>query len=152
MIRGSQGKLSSKENEALATETVLARKAAKPMSSNDIPYNVKIDVLSDEFEGNNFNHARHYNSLVKRIGDDKLAAAFHTSPTALCGACHHRSPSSATPPKCGNCHSPTANPKDLGRPTLKAAYHLQCMGCHDGMKVSRPQNTSCTTCHKERAK
>ena len=152
LIKGSQGKLSSEENEALATETVLARKTAKPMSTNDIPYMVTIDGLSKEFEPNHFTHARHVGSLMKRIQGDKLAAAFHTDPATVCAACHHNSPPSATPPKCGSCHSPEINPANPGRPALKAAYHLQCMGCHDSMKVSRPQNTSCTTCHKERAK
>ena len=152
LAKGVKGTLSADDNEKLATETVLARSTAKPMSSNDIPYTVKIDGLSNEFEASNFTHARHYNSLIKRLGDDKLAAAFHNNPTALCGACHHNSPPSATPPKCVSCHSPTINPAQPQRPALKAAYHLQCMTCHDNMKVSRPKNTSCTTCHKERAK
>jgi hypothetical protein len=37
------------------------------------------------------------------------------------------------------------------RPQLKAAYHLQCMGCHKGMDVKRPVNTSCASCHKAKA-
>lgn len=152
LAQGVRGKLSAEENEKLATETVLARSTAKPMSSNDIPYTVKIDGLSDEFEGNTFTHARHYNSLLKRIGDDKLAATFHNDPKKLCATCHHNSPLSATPPKCVSCHSPTISATQTERPALKAAYHLQCMTCHDNMKVARPQNTSCNTCHKARAK
>lgn len=152
LAQGAAGKLSSDENEALAAETVLARKAATPLSKNDIPYLVKIDTLKNHYEASNFTHARHVGSLLKRIGDNKLAAAFHTDPASVCGACHHNSPVSATPPKCGNCHTEKIDPATPGRPALKAAYHLQCMGCHDSMKVSRPKNTSCTTCHKERAK
>lgn len=88
---------------------------------------------------------------MERIKDDKLAQAFHTKPETLCAACHHNSPLSATPPKCGSCHTTNIDPKNPTRPTLKAAYHLQCMGCHKAMKVGRPKNTDCTTCHKQRA-
>lgn len=151
MAKGRAGMLSADENEALATESVLARKAAVPMSANDIPYMVKIGDIAKEYEPTNFTHARHVGSLLKRIKDDKLAAAFHTDPASVCGACHHRTPPSATPPKCGSCHAAEIDKANPARPTLKGAYHLQCMGCHDAMKTSRPQNTSCNTCHKERA-
>lgn len=152
LAKGRAGKLSADENEALATETVLARKAAKPLSTNAIPYKVIIGDLAKSYEPNTFTHARHVGSLLKRMGDDKLAAAFHATPTTVCAACHHNSPLSATPPKCGSCHAPQIDPANPGRPALKAAYHLQCMTCHQAMKVSRPLDTSCTTCHKERAK
>ncbi len=150
--QGIRGELSAEENEDLAAETVWNRKhdAEKPVSSLKIPYKVLIDGLSDQYEGNLFVHARHYSSLLKRIGDDKLAAAFHTDPYTLCAACHHNSPPSPTPPKCVSCHSPTIDPENPERPALKAAYHLQCMTCHEAMDVPRPQNTSCTTCHKVR--
>ncbi len=153
-MQGIKGELDVAENEALAAQTVYEReqKRAKPLSPFEIPYKVHIDALENEYEGNIFNHARHYTSLIKRIGDDNLAAAFHNDPLTLCGACHHQSPPSVTPPKCINCHSPSINPNTPERPSLKAAYHLQCMGCHDAMQVSRPQNTSCVTCHKVQTK
>ncbi len=149
-MQGVRGELDSSENEELAAETVYARKqnTEGAISPFEIPNKVKIDILSEEYEGSNFTHARHYSSLLKRIGDDKLAKAFHADPYALCAACHHESPASMTPPKCVSCHSPTIDPASPERPNLKAAYHLQCMGCHDAMDVSRPKNTSCTTCHK----
>ncbi len=151
--QGIQGKLSSSDNEALAEATVAKRTPVPYINPNSIPYNVTIDALADQYEPNTFTHAKHLDSLMKAIKDDKLAAAFHNNPATLCATCHHRSPLSATPPKCGSCHT-TANydAANPDRPTLKAAYHLQCMGCHDSMKVSRPRNTDCTTCHKERAK
>ena len=49
---------------------------------------------------------------------------------------------------CGSCHQTTIDPNKTDRPALKAAYHLQCMGCHTGMNVARPENTDCTGCHK----
>ena len=87
---------------------------------------------------------------MRRIQDDKLAAAFHKDPASLCTACHHNSPASATPPPCASCHAARIDPANPGKPSLKAAYHLQCMGCHDGMKVARPLKTSCASCHKPR--
>ncbi len=151
-MQGVKGELSAEENLELATETVFMREQTKavPLNGHKIPQKVVIDGLSNEYEGNIFNHQRHYTSLLKRVGEDKLAAEFHNNPLALCSACHHQSPVSATPPKCVTCHSPKIDPTQPERPALKAAYHLQCMSCHDAMKVARPQNTSCTTCHKVR--
>ncbi len=87
---------------------------------------------------------------MERIKDNKLAGAFHTDPATLCVTCHHNSPASVNPPKCVSCHSKTINPAEPDRPSLLAAYHLQCMSCHADMKVARPQKTDCTTCHKLR--
>lgn len=148
MRKGIAGKLSASENLKLAEETVLSQKPAQPLSPMDGPYKVRIGALADKYQPNLFAHRRHVNSLMEAIKDDKLAQAFHAKPETLCAACHHRSPLSATPPKCGSCHSVNIDPANPERPTLKAAYHLQCMGCHDGMKVERPRKTDCTTCHK----
>ncbi len=154
-IQGSKIELDPAESEILAAETVMNRKekvsAAEPIDPNLIPNRVIIDGLSEEYEGNVFNHRRHYQSLFRRVADSKLASAFHTDPATLCAACHHQSPPSQTPPKCANCHSATMSMETPDRPALKAAYHLQCMGCHDAMGVKRPLKTSCTSCHKERA-
>ena len=150
MTKGMKGTLASDAD--LAAATVAEKKAAQLIKPEAIPYKVTIDSIADKYEGNNFMHARHISSLMKRIEGDKLAGAFHNNPATLCSTCHHNSPLSATPPKCSSCHSAKPDVKNPGRPSLKAAYHLQCMGCHDGMKVARPRNTDCTTCHKERAK
>ena len=149
-MQGVAGELDSDENEELAAETVYMRKQkAKPVNQHLIPQKVLIDGIAKKYEGNLFNHKRHYSSLVKRIGEDKLAQAFHNGELALCSVCHHQSPPSLTPPKCVTCHTPKIDKNNPERPALKAAYHLQCMSCHKGMKVSRPQNRACTTCHKK---
>ncbi|MDO5483541.1 MAG: cytochrome c3 family protein [Desulfovibrionaceae bacterium] len=148
MQKGIAGKLSPEENLSLAEETVLSQKPAQPLSPMAGPYKVVIGSLADQYQPNVFTHRRHVSSLMEAIKDDKLAQAFHNKPETLCAACHHRSPLSATPPRCGNCHSVNIDPANPERPTLKAAYHLQCMGCHDGMKVARPRKTDCATCHK----
>lgn len=150
MQLGIKGKLPADQNEALAAETVQSQKTVQPLSAMQGPLKVTIDALADKYEPNNFTHRRHVASLMERIKGDKLAAAFHNKPETLCATCHHRSPLSATPPKCGSCHTKDIDPKNPNRPNLKAAYHLQCMGCHQGMNVGRPKNTDCTTCHKAR--
>ncbi|MDR1855540.1 MAG: cytochrome c family protein [Desulfovibrio sp.] len=149
--QGSEGTLAPEENEALAAKAVEAKKTATPLSPAKGPLKVTIDAISQQYEPNVFAHRRHMSSLMEAIKDDKLAQAFHTRPETLCAACHHNSPMSSTPPACGNCHKPNIDPAHPERPHLKAAYHLQCMGCHAGMNVARPVNTSCVSCHKERA-
>lgn len=148
---GVAGKLSAEDRVALAEATIAERKPVDYLAPEACPYKVEIGSLSDKFEPNLFNHRRHVSSLMKRIEGDNLAKAFHSEPEILCATCHHRSPLSATPPKCGSCHSAKIDPRVPERPTLKAAYHLQCMGCHDGMDVARPLDTSCASCHKPRA-
>ncbi|MDL2272490.1 cytochrome c family protein, partial [Desulfovibrio sp. OttesenSCG-928-I05] len=37
------------------------------------------------------------------------------------------------------------------RPSLKVAYHQQCMSCHQRMDITYPADTDCTACHSKRA-
>lgn len=150
MIAGTENKLSEQQNLTLATETAVARQQVKYWSPMLAPYKVNIDTLANKYEPCNFNHRHHVISLLGRIEKNKLAGAFHTTPATLCVTCHHHSPASATPPSCGSCHSPNINVAQPGKPNLMAAFHLQCMNCHTDMKVGRPRNTDCTTCHKLR--
>ncbi len=155
-VQGAKGEIDLDENHELAADTVWDRERkverATPIDPEEIPDVVTIGILSNEFEANEFNHRQHYQSLLDRVSESKLASAFHTDPATLCAACHHQSPPSKTPPKCVNCHSPTMSMETPDRPALKAAYHLQCMGCHVAMEAGAPDNTSCTSCHEERAK
>lgn len=148
---GMANKLADEENEKLATETVLARKQATYWSPMLAPYKIDIDTLVNEYGPNNFNHRHHVTTLLDRIEGNQLAGAFHTEKATACMTCHHNSPASATPPKCSSCHSVTLNWLPQARPALMAAFHLQCMDCHKDMKVARPRNTDCATCHKPRA-
>lgn len=150
MQEGSVGTLLPDQKDTIAAETVRARKPVRLLKPMDAPYKVRIDALEDKYLPNNFTHRRHVASLMQGIRRDKLARAFHNQPAVLCATCHHHSPLSATPPKCGSCHTRDIDPQHPNRPNLKAAYHLQCMGCHKGMDVARPKNTDCTTCHKAR--
>ncbi|MBR5050035.1 MAG: Nine-heme cytochrome C [Desulfovibrio sp.] len=150
MADGSNGRLSEAANLAVATKTVQeTKRAAAPATLG--PAKAVIDAIANEYEPCVFNHKRHMASLMENIKDSKLAAAFHTQPETLCATCHHHSPLSLTPPKCVSCHPVSIDRMQPARPQLKAAYHLQCMGCHKGMDVKRPVNTSCTSCHKAKA-
>ena len=63
-----------------------------------------------------------------------------------CQTCHHRKPNPATRPadlpatrsqsdaekipRCSACHHATAPDATVGMPSLKGAYHRQCLNCH----------------------
>lgn len=154
MQLGIANRLPAGQNEKLATQAALDRKKAAYWSPMVAPYKVKIDALSQgnalqgSFGPCNFNHRHHAASMMERIETSKLAGAFHTQPATICVTCHHNSPASATPPKCGSCHGKTLDWLTPARPNLMAAFHLQCMSCHKDMKVARPRSTDCQTCHK----
>ncbi|MBR3663154.1 MAG: Nine-heme cytochrome C [Desulfovibrio sp.] len=150
LVAGISGKLDHEENIALAQAALAAKKPVDYLDPKRMKYKVVIDSLKDKYEANVFNHARHIVSLKRQIKGDALADAFHSTPEVFCQTCHHNSPASQTPSKCISCHTPNIDKKHPGRPPLKAAYHLQCMGCHDGMNVKRPRKTDCTACHKLR--
>jgi hypothetical protein len=149
MVAGIAGSLPDGRNAELAVDTLKTRENPVQLQPADGPYKVFIDEIADQYKASMFAHRRHVASLMERVKDNSLAAAFHNQPTTLCSTCHHYSPLKDTPPKCGSCHSQRINPANPERPQLKAAYHLLCMGCHKGMNVARPLNTSCVTCHKQ---
>lgn len=59
-----------------------------------------------------------------------------------CVVCHHHSPAGHIPP-CRECHGGPSNPQNLDQPSLKGAYHRQCMSCHREWS----HDTECTVCH-----
>jgi hypothetical protein len=128
----------------------------------DIPETVTIASLTKDYEPSVLPHRKIVASMVAGMKDSKLAGAFHQGDAAVCQGCHHMSPASKTPPRCGNCHPAVETTSAAGRPALKAAYHNQCMGCHtamgiDGKVVDQtpgakpvPKATDCTGCHQEK--
>lgn len=63
-----------------------------------------------------------------------------------CKTCHHHTAKGRLHPPCRECHKPAyakTNPEDLRMPSLKGAYHRQCMGCHRDWSHS----TKCGICH-----
>lgn len=149
---GSAFSLGKKELESLAVRNLDAQKRVKPLSPNDVPETVIIGTLSKEYEPSVFPHRAIYKALVDGTSASAMASAFHTSPLSTCAACHHHSPleTLATPPKCASCHGTDTQPVSGNRPSLKVAYHQQCMACHSAMKMEKPAATDCTACHAAR--
>lgn len=154
---GSAFDLTKEQLADIAAKDLVAQPApVKPFPAVEVPETVTIGALSNDFEPSVFPHRKIYEALVKGAADSGLASAFHTSPTAMCAACHHNSPIAdlKTPPKCASCHGIEADKMavSVNKPSLKAAYHQQCMACHDRMKIEKPAATDCAGCHTPRVK
>ena len=66
-----------------------------------------------------------------------------------CAECHHYRPadeSASEMVSCAACHQEAFKPAALDRVGLKAAYHLQCMGCHQE-RGKGP--VGCECCHRK---
>jgi len=116
----------------------------------DFPETVFIKALTAKYEMVAMPHRRIVDAIWQRIGGNRLAGHFHGQAGTLCRGCHHNSPSSERPPRCGSCHGRSLDDRDPYKPGLMAAYHGQCMGCHSQMKVAKPLSVDCTSCHAER--
>ncbi|MDA3902824.1 MAG: cytochrome c3 family protein [Desulfuromusa sp.] len=119
----------------------------------DYPDEVEIDVLANLYEAVVFDHAMHVD-LTEGCAD----CHHHTTGTPVlneyCAKCHDGKEEMDWV-SCQDCHSagPVSaenlnNPKTdfiyhNDKPNLKAAYHLNCIGCHQ--EVGGP--TGCEDCH-----
>ena len=93
----------------------------------EAPDSMLLDKLVDQYEAVHFNHKIHAQMSDMNNG---------------CQTCHHYSPPGRIPP-CSECHGGEANPANLGQPSLKGAYHRQCLCCHREWS----HDTNCTICH-----
>lgn len=120
----------------------------------DTPDQVSLDQLESLFEAVNFDHAAHV-----EIAGDCASCHHHTTGDGAgggrCDRCHAQSPKSAVV-ACSGCH--VADPftaaqlerkaddryqYHIDKPGLKAAYHFNCLGCHED--AGGP--TGCEDCH-----
>jgi hypothetical protein len=148
---GDQLPLTEAENAATARQWIEGRVMAVPERSPErIPEVVTIGSLSDQFEPASLPHRKIVYKLMDNIQQNQLAAAFHTDTLTLCQGCHHQSPATEKPPRCGSCHDRQTAVKNADRPSLAAAYHQQCMTCHDRMGIVKPATQDCVACHKKR--
>jgi hypothetical protein len=139
------------EPKAMAAMLVEARKpVTATYADEDIPETVEIKGLSKQYEPAKLPHRKIVHTLVKNIKDSKLAGYFHRDPGTVCQGCHHNSPVAKKPPACASCHGQPFDGRNLFKPGLQAAYHLQCMECHKDMGIEKPVATNCTGCHKEK--
>jgi hypothetical protein len=138
--------------KALATALLDAhRPVTGTYPAEDIPEIVEIKSLSKQYEAARMPHRKIVQALVKPLADSRLAGAFHRDPGTICQGCHHNSPATRKPPACASCHGRPFDGRNLTRPGLQAAYHLQCMDCHRVMGVEKPAATDCTGCHKDKS-
>jgi hypothetical protein len=139
------------EPKAMAAMLLAARQPVTvTFADEDVPETVEIKALSKQYEAVKLPHRKIVQTLVKNIKDSKLAANFHRDPGTVCQGCHHNSPVAKKPPACASCHGQPFDGRNLFRPGLQAAYHLQCMECHKDMGIEKPAATNCAGCHKEK--
>ncbi len=150
MIPASEKPKSPDAAKALAATMLKSRNLVTgTYPQADIPKTVIIKTLSREYEPVVFPHRKIVDALIRHIQGNKLAAYFHGQGGTICQGCHHHSPVSKTPPECRSCHAKTFDAKNPLRPGLEAAFHLQCMGCHQKMGIKKL--SGCTDCHKKKA-
>ncbi len=131
---------------------------ALPASAQEVPQTIEINSLANLYEGVSFEHAMHID-----LAGDCSVCHHQTTGTPMrddnCGPCHQGAKPS-TKASCRQCHA--AEPFSAGylrekeadvkryhrdKPGLKAAYHLNCLGCHQ--ESGGP--TGCQDCHARTA-
>ncbi|MFH1625000.1 MAG: sulfate respiration complex hexadecaheme cytochrome HmcA [Pseudomonadota bacterium] len=112
---------------------------------------INITVLEKEYKPAKFPHSKIIKKLTNISDKNKLASYFHSDKATVCLGCHHYSPIEPKkhPPYCSTCHTITFDLRDLKKPRLVAAYHRQCMACHQKMNLKA---LKCIDCHAEKRK
>ncbi|MEW6265630.1 MAG: sulfate respiration complex hexadecaheme cytochrome HmcA [Thermodesulfobacteriota bacterium] len=145
------GSLPPEEKTARAAELLAGRQMMdQAINLEDLPEKVIIKELEDQYKPAEFPHRKVVQTLLNKVKDNKLAGFFHGDPATFCQGCHHNSPAAAKPPRCSNCHGRPFDEREVLRPGMKAAYHLQCLGCHQRMGLAKPAATACGSCHEEK--
>jgi len=94
---------------------------------SEAPDTIVLGFIKKQFEPVRFDHKSH--AKMSQMG-------------LSCETCHHYSPKDRVPP-CHECHGSADDPVSLKQPSLKGAYHRQCMGCHREWS----HDTKCVVCH-----
>ena len=145
------GGRSADEDNMLAAALIRSRPTAAPTwALEDIPQTVMIKTLQNEYEPVKLPHRRIVQTLVNNVSNNRLAGYFHDRKGWVCGSCHHNSPAAEKPPACESCHVRRFDAKELLKPELKAAYHINCTRCHQAMGIKKPVSTDCTACHRKK--
>jgi hypothetical protein len=120
-------------------------------AESDIPENVEIKTLINQYGPVKLPHRKIVKTLTGNIKDSQLVRYFHQDPNTLCQGCHHHSPAAKKPPGCASCHGRPFDERDPSKPGLMAAYHRQCMECHEAMGIEKPVATNCIACHQKKS-
>ena len=142
---GPSGGVPSKDTPVPAAQKVALQPL--PAFGPDFPENIQLDSETSQYAPAQVPHGRIVTKLHEIASQSGLASVFHGRTEVLCTGCHHHTPVGQRPPSCGACHEKDAI---LGRdqPALKAAYHRQCVGCHERMQLKA---VGCTDCHERKA-
>jgi hypothetical protein len=136
-------------NDETAKILLEARPEKAPVyTEEEITEKIRIGKLSRKYEAVDFPHRKIVNKIAENMGDNKLALYFHAEKGTTCSGCHHNAPLTTQPSACDSCHTKTFNDKDMHKPGIVGAYHLQCMECHTTMQINK---LGCTDCHKEKS-
>jgi len=103
-------------------------------SLKDAPDKITIKIISHKYGPVVFSHKEH--AAMAAMGQK-------------CESCHHHNP----PGKilaCSTCHDAKSNQPDGQKPSLKAAYHQLCIGCHKSWDTTWQKKTQCETCHAKK--
>ena len=137
--------------QALAARQLSRRPAMEALPSvDDIPDKVTIKFLEKEYEAVVMPHRKMVLALADGVRNNPLAEQFHTTSATLCQGCHHNAPETTKPAQCISCHGRSSDNLNPGRPGLLAAYHQQCIDCHEYMGIEKPKSRECTACHAQR--
>jgi hypothetical protein len=119
-------------------------------AESDIPENVEMKTLMNQYGPVKMPHRKIVQTLSGNIKDNMLARYYHRDENTLCQGCHHNSPAAKKPPGCASCHGRPFDERDPFKPGLMAAYHRQCMECHEAMGIEKPVATNCVACHQKK--
>jgi hypothetical protein len=128
--------------------------AGSLVQAGDMPDQVFLDTMVKYFDTVEFDHAMH-----TELGEDCSACHHHTTGTGTtderCVSCHADSNETASV-SCRDCHVAEPFSADqinlvsanvylyhFDKPGLKAAYHWNCVSCHEQMEGP----TGCQDCH-----
>jgi len=91
---------------------------------------IVLDILEKVYDPVYFDHGSH---------------AAMSEMSGGCENCHHYAPPRKEYPSCAECHLPEGLVGKI-EPSLKAAYHQQCMACHKEWD----NDTHCEFCHRKK--
>ncbi len=103
---------------------------AEKSAAGESPDVVIMDALSELYVPVVFPHKLHASMTDMGVG---------------CATCHHANPEGRIL-KCSECHNGPSEATNLEKPSLKGAYHRQCLNCHREWD----HKTDCGICHAKR--
>ncbi len=140
----------TEEKDLAATMLDSRNPVARMFAESDIPQNVEIKTLMNQYGPVKLPHRKIVQTLSGNIKDNQLVRYFHRDQNVICQGCHHHSPAAQKPPGCASCHGRPFDERDPSKPGLMAAYHRQCMECHEAMGIEKPVATNCVACHQKK--